>query len=64
MVVSGLCVGTEVTMTPFEVVSRTLVEIVTETLLDVVTGYVMTEVCMGQLVTSGGQSVTVIVLVV
>lgn len=46
--VSGLFVGTEVTAT----------------LLDGVTGYVVTVVRTGQLVTSGGQSVTVIVWVV
>ncbi|KAI4098415.1 MAG: hypothetical protein LQ345_007507 [Seirophora villosa] len=48
MVVSGLIAGTEEIGTP----------------LDTVTGYVVTTVCTGQFVTSGGQSVTVRVLVV
>ncbi|KAL8957078.1 MAG: hypothetical protein Q9193_005556 [Seirophora villosa] len=48
VVVSGLTAGTEETGTP----------------LETVTGYVVTTVCTGQFVTSGGQSVTVRVLVV
>ncbi|KAL9056474.1 MAG: hypothetical protein Q9206_002739 [Seirophora lacunosa] len=48
VVVSGLIAGTEEIGTP----------------LDTVTGYVVTTVCTGQFVTSGGQSVTVRVLVV
>lgn len=48
VVVTGLLVGNETA----------------GTLLDVVTGYIVIEVRTGQLVTSGGQLVTVIVLVV
>lgn len=64
VVVSGLYVGIDVIRTLLDAVSGILLEVVIVTLLDVVTAYVITVVCTGQLVTSGGQSVTVTVLVV